>query len=122
MADTRCSGPVSQPIFQPVKEKVLPADEMVMVRSAAPGSVATGMCLTPKVRCSYTSSVMMRQSCFAGQVDDALKYFPREDSAGGIVRVVEQHHPGAVAEGGLKRRHVREGSRGKQRGRDVGGA
>ena len=51
-AATRCSGPLSQPIFQPVKENVFPAEEMVRVRSAAPGSVATGMWRTPNVRCS----------------------------------------------------------------------
>jgi hypothetical protein len=51
-AETRSSGPLSQPTFHPVKEKVFPADEMVTVRPAAPGRVATGMWRTPNVRCS----------------------------------------------------------------------
>ena len=36
--------PGAQPIFQPVNENVLPALEIVSVRSAIPGSVASGMC------------------------------------------------------------------------------
>ena len=43
---------VIQPIFQPVTEKVLPAEEIDTVRSFAPGSVAIGRCAGPKVRCS----------------------------------------------------------------------
>ncbi|CNL42059.1 Uncharacterised protein [Mycobacterium tuberculosis] len=46
------AGPCTQPIFQPVVEKVFPADEMVRVRSAAPGTVAIGTCGVWKVRCS----------------------------------------------------------------------
>ena len=47
------AGPVAQPIFQPVTENVLPAEESVTVRSAIPGSVASGTCSRPsKVRCS----------------------------------------------------------------------
>ena len=34
----------TQPIFQPVNENVLPADEIVTVRSRMPGSVASGTC------------------------------------------------------------------------------
>ena len=37
-------GPLHQPIFQPVNENDLPALEIVSVRSAIPGSVASGMC------------------------------------------------------------------------------
>ncbi len=51
-AVTRSAGPCSQPTFQPVNENVLPDDEMVSVRSAIPGSVATGTCSAPNVRCS----------------------------------------------------------------------
>ena len=36
-AATRSAGPVAQPIFQPVKEKVLPELEIVTVRSNMPG-------------------------------------------------------------------------------------
>ena len=56
-AVTSAGGAVTQPIFQPVTENVLPALPIVTVRSAMPGSVAIGMCARPsKVRCSYTSS------------------------------------------------------------------
>ena len=41
-AEISSAGPLTQPIFQPVVEKVLPADEIVSVRSQAPGSVAIG--------------------------------------------------------------------------------
>ena len=37
-------GAAAQPIFQPVSEKVLPKEEIVIVRSRMPGSVAIGTC------------------------------------------------------------------------------
>ena len=43
---------VIQPIFHPVTAKVLPAEEIEIVRSCAPGSVAGGRWAGPKVRCS----------------------------------------------------------------------
>ena len=46
-AATSSVGPCTQPTFHPVTEKVLPAEEMVSVRSAIPGSVAIGTCGTP---------------------------------------------------------------------------
>ena len=61
------AGPCTQPIFHPVVEKVFPADEMVSVRSAAPGRVAIGTCGASKVRCSYTSSVTITASCRAAR-------------------------------------------------------
>ena len=100
----------------------MPAEEMVSVRSAAPGSVATGMCRTPKVRCSYTSSVTMTASYFGGQFDDALQHLAGEHRAGGVVRIVDQHHLGAVAERGLECGQVRHEIRGQERGGDVRGA
>ena len=42
MAATAAAGPLTQPTFQPVAEKVFPAEEMVRVRSAMPGNVASG--------------------------------------------------------------------------------
>ena len=46
-------GPVAQPTFQPVTLNVLPEREIVSVRSAIPGSVASGMCSSPSnTRCS----------------------------------------------------------------------
>ena len=52
-AATRSAGPVTQPIFQPVNEKVLPELEIVTVRSNMPGRVAIGTCSwSSKVRCS----------------------------------------------------------------------
>ena len=59
-ADTSLRGPLTQPIFQPVQENVLPADEIRSVRSRMPGRVARGMwadAASVKTRCSYTSSV-----------------------------------------------------------------
>ena len=43
-AATRSAGPVTQPIFQPVIENVLPADPIDRVRDRIPGSVASGTC------------------------------------------------------------------------------
>ena len=45
--ETSSSVPVTQPTFQPVKEKVLPALEIDRVRSAMPGSLARGTWRTP---------------------------------------------------------------------------
>ena len=50
--DELAAGPLHQPIFQPVNENDLPALEIVSVRSAIPGSVASGMCSPSKTRCS----------------------------------------------------------------------
>ena len=41
-AATRSAGPVTQPIFHPVIENVLPADPIDKVRERMPGSVAIG--------------------------------------------------------------------------------
>ena len=43
-AATSGAGPHSQPIFHPVVLNVLPPEEIVSVRSAIPGSVASGTC------------------------------------------------------------------------------
>ena len=65
-AETSGAGPLTQPTFQPVQEKVLPAEEIRSVRSRIPGSVASGTCgaaASGKTRCSYTSSVTAYASC-----------------------------------------------------------
>jgi hypothetical protein len=50
---TSSAGPVTQPTFQPVNENVLPALEMLTVRSHMPGSVQSGTCVRPSnTRCS----------------------------------------------------------------------
>ena len=52
-AATSGAGPHSQPIFHPVVLNVLPPEEIVSVRSAIPGSVASGTCEAPgNTRCS----------------------------------------------------------------------
>merc|ERR1719334_1138584 len=59
----RCSGPYAQPSFQPVTEKVFPADPMEMVRSHIPGKEATRtILLSSKTMCSYTSSEIISTS------------------------------------------------------------
>ena len=43
----------TQPIFQPVKENVFPAEDTVTVRSAMPGSEPSGRCsASSNTRCS----------------------------------------------------------------------
>ena len=52
-ARMRSVGPVAQPTFHPVNEKLLPALPSVIVRSAMPGRVAMGMWGCPSYqRCS----------------------------------------------------------------------
>ena len=46
-AVTTSGVPVTQPIFQPVTEKVLPALPIDTVRSAIPSYDASGLCWTP---------------------------------------------------------------------------
>ena len=64
----------------------------------------------------------MTASYFRGQFDDALQDLAREDRAGGVVRIVEQHHLGAAAERRLECGQVRQEVRGQQRGGDMRGA
>ena len=51
-ASVSSGGAQVQPIFQPVRLKVLPVDEMVTVRSRMPGREARGRCAPSKTRCS----------------------------------------------------------------------
>lgn len=51
-AATRGASPVTQPIFHPVYENVLPEEEMETVRPRIPGSAAIGWCAPVKTRCS----------------------------------------------------------------------
>ncbi len=47
----------AQPTFQPVIEKILPADPTLTVRSRMPGSAISGRWAAPsKLTCSHTSS------------------------------------------------------------------
>ena len=52
VAATSSAGPHAQPVFQPVTENVLPIEDTVSVRSAMPGSVASGTCSPSNTRCS----------------------------------------------------------------------
>ena len=52
VAATSSAGPHAQPVFQPVTENVLPIEDTVSVRSAIPGSVASGTCSPSNTRCS----------------------------------------------------------------------
>ncbi len=63
-ARTYGAGAVTQPVFHPVTENDLPADDTDTVRSRIPSRVASGMCsVSSKVRYSYTSSVIATRSC-----------------------------------------------------------
>ena len=93
-------GAIAQPIFQPVSENVLPKDEIVIVRSRIPGSVAIGTCRPSYTRCSYTSSVMQRTSALAAERGHDLELLAGEDLARRVVRRVQQHGARARAEGG----------------------
>ena len=48
----RSGGAIAQPIFQPVRENVLPKDDKVTVRSHIPGRVAIEMWVPSKTMCS----------------------------------------------------------------------
>ena len=72
-ASTRSAGAQTQPIFQPVHEKVLPPDEIVIVRSRMPGNVASGTCSPSNTRCSYTSSVTAIEVVLHAELGDQLE-------------------------------------------------
>ena len=53
MVPISAAGPMIQPIFQPVSEKILPAEPTRTVRARIPGRVEGGTWVRPsKVRCS----------------------------------------------------------------------
>jgi hypothetical protein len=96
-------SPIDQPTFQPVREKILPAELMRSQRSRIPGSVASSTCSQPsKTRCSWTSSQIATAS---------LRQHPRQrrklgaaqDAAHQILRRVDQNGAGARCH----RRHQR---------------
>ena len=51
-AAAKGAGAQVKPIFQPVRLKVLPVDEIVTVRSRMPGRLASGTCSPSKTMCS----------------------------------------------------------------------
>jgi hypothetical protein len=51
-AATSSGVALTQPIFQPVKENVLPAELTDTVRSRIPGNWTIGTCSPSKTRCS----------------------------------------------------------------------
>ena len=90
-AVTSGSGPVIQPIFQPVVLNVLPPDEMVRVRSDIPGSVRDR-----DVAATVEQEVLVHlvgdddEVVFDGEVGDQGQLVGVEDLAGRVVRGVEQ--------------------------------
>ena len=97
-AATSSRGPVAQPIFQPVKENVLPAEEIVTVRSRHPGQRRER-----DVLAAVEHEVLVdlvgdgEQVALAAVRGDQLQLGAVEDLAGRVVRRVEQDQPGAVA-------------------------
>ena len=74
-ASTRSAGPAIQPIFHPVVENVLPPDEIVSVRSHAPGSVASGH--VARVEDEVLVHLVGDDHCVVllGQADDLVLHF-----------------------------------------------
>ena len=85
-----------QPTFHPVSEKILPADPTLSVRSAMPGSVASGAKRWPSSRmCSHTSSLMTMRS-FARAMSATISKLVRvEQPSGRILRIVEEDRRGS---------------------------
>ena len=106
-AVTSSSGPHTQPIFQPVKLNVLPAELMVSVRSAMPGKVASGRCSPSNTRCSYTSSVTAMRSCSTHSRAMASSSATVNTLPVGLCGRVEQEQPRAVGDERLERVDVR---------------
>ena len=102
-AATSGAGPHSQPIFHPVVLNVLPPDEIVSVRSAIPGSVASGTCGGAGEHEVLVDLVGDDdQVVVDGQLGDLRQLAGVEHLAGRVVRRVEQDQPGARPDGGAQ--------------------
>ena len=101
-AVTSGAGAVSQPIFHPVVEKVLPPDEIETVRSQAPGRAAIGRCGTPKREVLVHLVGDDDRVVASRELDDELEDLVVEHHAGRVVRRVHDDEPGAVGDRGAQ--------------------
>ena len=90
---------LTQPIFQPVKENVLPAEETETVRSRMPGSVAIGHVLAVEDEVLVDLVGDHEQVVLDGQRRDGGELVAGEHRAGRVVRAVEQDEAGAGRDG-----------------------
>ena len=93
-AATSSAVAVTQPIFQPVNENVLPAELIDTVRSRMPGSEPIGTC-SPVVHHVLVDLVRdHEQVALAGQLGDRGELIAGEHRPGRVVRRVQQDQPG----------------------------
>ena len=96
-AFTSSAGPVTQPTFQPVTENVLPADEIVTVRSRHAGQGGQRHVLAVEDQVLVDLVGDRDQVVLDAHGGDRLELGPGEDLAGRVVRGVEQHARGCAA-------------------------
>ena len=87
-------GAGTQPIFQPVKLKVLPAELIVSVRSAMPGNVHERSVLAVEHQVLVDLVGERDEVVLDAQACDRLELGDGEHLAGGVVRGVEEERAG----------------------------
>ena len=88
-------GATAQPTFQPVSEKILPAEPILTVRSAMPGSEASGIWARPSnTTCSQTSSEIAIGVVGDAGLGEQRQLLAIEHPRGRIVRIVEEDEAG----------------------------
>ena len=102
---------MTQPTFQPVNEKVLPADEMVTVRSRMPGKRGERMCSALEDQVLVHLVRDHEQVALDGELGDGGQLLAGQDGAGRVVRGVEQDQPGAGGDRGAQLVQVEAGRR-----------
>ena len=97
-AASRGPGPLTQPTFHPVKENVLPPEEMVSgsFRHAGQGGQRDVGALEDQVLVDLVGHG--QEVTVAAQLGDLRQLVGAEDLAGRIVRGVEEEHPGPRAD------------------------
>ena len=95
----RAAAPPTQPTFQPVSEKILPAEPILTVRSAMPGKAASGTWRAAVEHDMLPDLVGERDRVVRDAGLGEQRQLVRvEHARGRIVRVVEDDQAGAFGE------------------------
>ena len=95
----------TKPTFQPVSEKILPAEPILTVRSRMPSIAISGMWRrASKITCSQTSSHSAIDVVFDAGPGQNFQRFAAVDDAGRVERIVEQRRRACAAKTPLRGR------------------
>ena len=92
---------MTKPTFQPVSEKILPAEPILTVRSRIPSIAISGRWRRPSnTTCSQTSSQTRDRVVAHAGAGEQSERLAAVDDAGRVERIVEQHERACGREGG----------------------